>query len=423
MSTPASPYPKTFCPLPWVHQATLTDGSILLCCVAMNDPEKGLNLNRTTFSKAFHSPYWNEVRRKMLNGDKPEHCKRCWVEEKNGYRSHRVTEIDVWERRMGREKILDLIQNTQADGAVDFSPVSLDLRIGNTCNLQCVMCRPHDSIKWLALSEKMHGDAVSKSLKEDMQYKKSLNLADFEWQESDDVWDQLLEMAPTLNEVIVGGGEPMLLKNHFKFLKHCVEHGFAGQIQLRYHTNLTVLDRTMFDLWRHFKLVEFFVSLDGVGEINTYVRYPAKWQTIEENLDFLDSVPHDNVRIMLLFSSHFLSLFYLDQFSEWVEAKRFKKVTHGYNGYFHPGIVMQPSYLSPQVYPQAIKQEIAEKLQAFEKRSKKPSHKVHGVIQYMLEADKSDNLPTVMEYIGLLDRHRGTDFKKTFPELYARIYN
>lgn len=388
----------------------------------MNDPKLELNLNKTTFSKAFHSPYWNEVRKQMIKGGKPEHCNRCWVEEKNGYRSHRVTEIDVWERHLGRERLLEMVSQTKSDGSVDFSPVSLDLRMGNTCNLQCVMCRPHDSIKWLALSEKLHPDAASKQLREDLEYKKSLKLADFNWQESEDVWNQLHEMAPTLREVIVGGGEPMLLKNHYRFLKHCADNGFAQNIQLRYHTNLTVLDRTMFDLWKHFKLVEFFVSLDGVGEINHYVRYPSNWQTIENNLDFLDSLELENVRIMLLFSSHFLSLFYLDRFSEWVEGKNFKKVTHGYNGYFHPGIVMQPSYLSPQVYPKAIKEEIASKLEAFERRSKKPSHKVPGVVKYMLEADKSDNLPTVMEYIGLLDRHRGTDFRKTFPELFQRIY-
>ena len=40
-----------------------------------------------------------------------------------------------------------------------------------------------------------------------------------------------------------------------------------------------------------------------------------------------------------------------------------------------------------------------------------------GVIDYMMGEDWSDKLPMVQDYLRVLDKNRGTDFRKTFPEL------
>lgn len=410
---------KTLCPLPWVHQATYTNGSILLCCVAENDSQQ--NLNKTGLREAFNSPYWNGVRRQMIEGQKPSSCKRCWIEEGNGYRSHRLTEIDVWERRMGKAGLQQMYERTAVDGSIELFPTALDLRIGNTCNLQCVMCRPHDSVKWLGLSQTLHSQASHKTLKEDMLYKKSIQLGEYNWQNNDAIWDELREIAPSLQELIIGGGEPMLLRGHIEFIQYCVDQGFAKDIHLRYHTNLTVLNPQHFELWKHFKIVEFFASIDGLGEKNNYVRYPAQWSDIEKNLNYLDDLPFENIKIMILFSSHFLSLYNLDELAQWIEDRKFKKVTHGFNGYLHPGIVMQPEYLSPQAYPQHIKDKVTHRLLEFEKRSKKPSYKVAGVVKYMNERDRSELMPATIEYIKLLDQNRGTQFAKVYGDLYKDL--
>ena len=41
-------YGKDFCILPWIHMATHTDGTALLCCVAQKPPDERVNLNHTT---------------------------------------------------------------------------------------------------------------------------------------------------------------------------------------------------------------------------------------------------------------------------------------------------------------------------------------------------------------------------------------
>lgn len=411
MSTNSS----TFCVLPWVHLASLTDGSAMLCCVARN--ELKLNLNKYSLTEVWNSSAVRDARRLMLKGEKVAACAGCYAEEASGCRSHRVTENQVWRRRMGEEWVQKRIANTSADGYLADEMVALDLRLGNTCNLQCVMCRPQDSSKWLALAKKLANSCEDKELKKDWQDKSNINSSQFEWYKRDDFWQSLRQIMPHLRELIFGGGEPMLLSEHQKLLELCVESGAAAQIHLRYHTNLTTFDPKLFTLWQQFHKVEVFVSLDGIGERNQYFRYPSKWDDIVKNLKLIDAYPHKNFAAMILCSVHALNIYYLPELAEWIEQQNFKVINKGFTGYFHPGIVHYPPYLSTQVLPDEFKDKVAEKILDFERRSLKPSNKLEGVINLMKAKNESQKMPTLREYLLRLDENRSVKFSQACTEI------
>lgn len=406
---------ETFCALPFTHLATHTDGSAILCCVAKN--EQRLNLNDQTLQAAWNSDYLRSARLKMLKGEKVSACTHCYAEEKNGYRSHRVTENRVWKERFGRDFVLDRVRNTLSDGRLKEDIVAIDLRLGNTCNLQCVMCRPQDSSRWTALAKKIAETAETSEIRSEWAHKSKINQSRFEWYKDPAFWTDLEAMLPSMREIIVGGGEPMLLEEHRRLVEACVRTGAAKNIQIRYHTNGTLLDKSLFDLWKEFKLVEVFISLDCWGEKNNYMRYPANWEAISNNLKCLDEDSPESVKVMLLCSVHLMNMFYLDEYAQWVEDQNFRKVTKGFNGYFHPGVVHYPPYLSIQNYPSELKKVITEKLVAFENRSRKKSNKIQGIINLMNEVDHSSRLNQTRDYIRRLDAERGTSFSNTFPEL------
>lgn len=406
---------NTFCVLPWVHLATLTDGSLIPCCIAKN--EVRMNLHEQTLNEAWNSRYMRNLRKTMLRGERPAACEHCHIEEANGCRSHRTIENKVWTEKMGSTFISDRVKATDADGTLHEPLIAIDLRIGNLCNLQCVMCRPQDSSKWRSMAQTLAETSVHPALRGDWQYKARINHDRFGWYEKPQFLETLREVIPYLRELILGGGEPMLLNEHRWLIEECVRSGAAKNIVLRYHTNGTILPEELFPLWKQFQKVELFVSLDGVGEKNHYMRYPASWPAIEKNLQRLDAEPAPNIGVMILCSVHLMSMYHLANFSDWIERQNFRKVTHGYNGYFHPGVVHYPQYLSVQVYPPAVKAKIAEQLRTFEARSRKPSAKIEGVIGFMMAHDASDRLPQTREYIEKLDRLRGTNFALTFPEL------
>lgn len=410
----------TFCVLPWVHAATLTDGSVVLCCVAKNVLD--VNLNTTSLKQAWNSEAVREARIKMLKGEKVAACVHCYREEAGGYASHRVTENLAWQERFSESQFRQLIQSTGSDGHLDFNLMSVDLRLGNTCNLTCVMCRPQDSSKWVAQAKKLENTVRDRGLFDDYESKAKIDVSKFEWYRRPEFWEDLKEAFGSIVELIIGGGEPMLLEEHRRLIKFCVEQDHAQHIKLRYHTNGTVLDPKIFEYWKHFKEVEVFVSLDGIGDRNHYMRYPSQWPVIERNLHLLDKYPHGNIDVALLCSVHVMSAFYLDEYADWVEKQNFRIVNKKIEGYFHPGIVHHPSHLNVQTLPNKTKDLIRDKILAFEKRSRKPSPKIHGVIGFMYEINRQEQLPVTKEYFRALDVSRKTSFAKTMPELYQELY-
>ncbi len=412
-------FSPTFCILPWTHLATYTSGDVLLCCVAQNHLK--LNLNETTLAKAWNSDVLKETRMKMLRGEKVSACTHCYREESVGYTSHRLAENLTWERRFSAEWLEKRVEATKPDGQFDEGLVSVDLRLGNSCNLTCVMCRPQDSSKWLGVAKKMENSLRDESLYNEWKQKADINQSRFEWYKKEEFWNDLLQILPYIRELIIGGGEPMLLEEHKALLEACVSTGHASHIQIRYHTNGTILDEKIFEKWRHFQLVETFISMDGVGERNHYMRHPANWPTLEKNLHKLDSYPYGNLRAFLLCSVHLMSVFYLDEYAEWVRKQNFKLVAKGPDGYFHPGVVHYPSYMSVQVLPKEIKEMVTKKIRDFEAKSPQPSSKIEGIINFMNEEDHSDQLLKTKEYIRAMDRGRKTSFSESLPELHKLL--
>ncbi len=411
---------KTFCPLPWVHTATYTSGELLPCCVASANSQ--INLNDNNFSDYWNSNYNKEVRRKMIKGEPVEACSRCYVEEASGYRSHRVMEIEAWQRKLGEGGLAALTSLTKLDGSLESSQLSLDLRLVNLYNLQCVMCRQQDYSKWLDLASELMPMAESSTLKNDFQYKLQAQDLRFDWHKRAEVWEEVYKAIPNLKEIILGGGEPLLFKAHRNLLEECVRQGHAHHILLRYHTNLTRLPDDLVALWEKFETVEIFASVDAVGKKNNYLRYLSSWEDIEKNLKKLEEDSPDNLKVCLLASLHAMNIFYVDELCQWIQEQNFKKVTHGYNGHFHPGIVHHPEYLYVQVLPGEVKEIISQKIARFEKTSLRPSQKINGVVNFMNSKDQSEQLPALKKYISFLDKIRSTTFRDTFVELSEYLW-
>ena len=76
---------ETFCLLPFIHMATKTDGDMKLCCRSWPVG----NINETTMKELWNSDKYKEVRRMMLNGERPKECDACWRQEDIGVRSMR----------------------------------------------------------------------------------------------------------------------------------------------------------------------------------------------------------------------------------------------------------------------------------------------------------------------------------------------
>ena len=409
---------KTFCVKPWVHMATYTTGEALMCCVAR---EAAGNLNNETIKDIWNSDHYKQARLKMLKGEKVSACTKCYDEEDGGIHSHRLIQNYLWEEvesnnegHVGKHGMDKLIAKTKEDGYLESEPVSFDFRLGNTCNLQCVMCGPKDSSKWVSLAKEL--GQIDK-----------WDTSKFNWVEDEDFWNkQFLPLLPNIKHLILAGGEPMYLKQHVPLLEKIVDTGYAKNIKIRYHTNATIIpSNRILELWREFKFIDLTMSIDCYEEKNSYIRYPDRWENILDTLHMVDSAP-DNIGPRLNCTVNALNVMYIPDYVDWIFKQKFKKISHNseQNGIPFIGYVHGPTYMNCKVLPGHIKQAIVDKYDNWYKQFDTPGYgleRIIGIKDFMLNEDKSRHFDKFKSYIQKLDSIRGTDFAKTFPELNALI--
>jgi organic radical activating enzyme len=439
----------TFCALPWIHFATRPNGDMRLCCSANasgagDDHTVGLVKNETgvpanfgheTPMSAWNNDYMKSVRTTMLNGEIPGSCTKCFQEESKGVASKRVWETGTWIQEEGID-IEELIQQTQEDGTVPEKLLYLDLRLGHTCNLKCVMCSPHDSSMWVADHKKVYPLFQAKELKEQMAWdQKDFNN---KWHENPDFWKEMYAQIPNLKQVYFAGGEPLLIKEHKLFLEEIIRQGYADKILIRYNTNGLLVDDSIIDLWAKFKKVKVGFSLDDIGDRNYYIRYPSDWATIEKNLHRLDNTP-DNIHVSIATAIQILNIKTLPELAKWKIEQNFKKVnfsnvTGGIEaggGIVNMHLLYIPTFLSIKCLPPEDKAEVRKAFaelanwlyinyrqdEDYWKRNPYGWKRWQAVLDFMDSEDHSDQLPAFKEYITRLDQLRKTDFTHTFPLL------
>lgn len=426
---------NTFCPLPWIHLATRPNGDVRLCCTAnasgagmideksvglVKDDEQPFNFAKDSLDTVWNSNAMKTIRLQMLNNEIPRSCTKCFEEESNGIVSKRQWETVVWKERLDLDSIVDKTTDT---GELPVEIPYFDLRLGNVCQLKCVMCSPHDSSSWINDWKLQYPKYKTIELKQDQGWDKQYN---YTWYSNTSFLDSVKGQVKNLKELYFAGGEPLIIPEHYKILEFMVASGDAKNCILRYNSNGLELPDRLFDLWKHFKLVKFNFSIDAYKDKNDYIRYPSKWRDIVSNLHKLDQTG-DNVIINMACAVQLLNVLYLDELAEWKVSQRFKKINlvpFG-GGLIGLHLVYLPSYLNIKVLPQSLKELAKNRIETFLNLHRdtefvnSPSGKQRweGIVKYMMSEDWSSKLPSTIEYLTVTDQTRNTDFRNTFRDL------
>lgn len=441
---------ESFCVLPWIHMATRPNGDMRICCVAnasgadtgdytvgLVKKENGepINFSNTSPKEAFNSEYMRSVRELMLNGSAPASCKKCYDEEAKGIASKRIWETASW--HLDNLDIPQLVAKTNEDYSIPFELKYLDLRLGHTCNLKCIMCSPHDSSLWVTEHKKVYPIFQSPLIKKQMSW--DGDEFNNKWHETHLFWDDIFEQIPNITQLYFAGGEPLMSKEHKKLLQYIIEQGYSQDITLRYNTNGILVGNAIIDIWTQFKKVKVAVSMDAIGPRLNYIRYPTEFSEIEKNLHILDNTP-DNIEVNIACAVQILNIKHIPDFIKWKVNQQFKKVSFGKNiaGYTMGGGLMGvhllwiPTFLSLRILPFEDKREITQlfrhelKQWLWENYTTDDEfwHKnPHGwkrwesIIDWMNSEDQSHIIPDFVEYINTMDSERNTDFNTIFPEL------
>jgi MoaA/NifB/PqqE/SkfB family radical SAM enzyme len=438
----------TFCLLPWMHFATRPNGDMRLCCSAnasgagtdhtiglvKNEKGQPANFGHETPMSAWNNDYMRDVRLTMLEGNIPSSCTKCFQEESQGVVSKRMWETSTWIKDgIDAPK---LIKQTKEDGSVPDKLVYLDLRLGHTCNLKCVMCSPHDSSQWVSDHKKLYPIFQAKELKDQMSWdRKEFNN---KWHENPDFWKEMYAQIPNLKQVYFAGGEPLMIREHKSFLEEIIRQGYADKILIRYNTNGLLIDEEIIEIWKQFKLVKVGFSIDAVDQRNYYIRFPSEWNTIVKNLHRLDNTP-DNIQVSIATAIQILNIKHLPEFAKWKIQQKFKKINlqnvmegmEAGGGIINMHLLYIPTWLSIKVLPLKDKDDVRKAFGEFAtwlhenyrqdedywKNNPYGWKRWQAVLDFMDSEDHTDQLPAFKEYIEKLDDLRKTNFQEIFPEL------
>jgi len=439
---------KTFCILPWMHFATRPNGDMRLCCnsnssgagtdheigLVKNESGRPANFKTETPLSAWNNEYMRSVRTTMLQGNIPASCSKCYEEESKGVVSKRLWETGEWVE--SGISINQLVNKTEKDGTIPNELVYLDLRLGHTCNLKCIMCSPHDSSQWVSDQKKLMKKVTNSSVIKQMTWDRKT--FDNFWHENPKFWEEIYEQIPNLKQVYFAGGEPLMIKEHKLFLEEIIRKGYHNNILIRYNTNGLKLDEDIINLWKQFKKVKIGFSIDAIENRNYYIRYPSDWNTIINNLERLDNTP-SNIHVSIATAIQILNIKHLPDLAKWKIKQNYKKINftntiggiEAGGGIINMHLLYIPTFLSIQVLPQIDKIDVSERFKElkswlYENYRKDDDYwlknpygwkRWNAVLEHMNSKDMSMEIPGLQEYIKEMDIIRNINIKNYIPEL------
>lgn len=273
-------------------------------------------------------------------------CWRCYDEENRGHLSERIRSLMNFS--------LEELEEFNHRGFRD-PQIEIGMKFSNLCNLGCRSCGSSDSSTFEKVTKiKLDFPSMAQDLSEMTEY-----------------WNMLLEYIDKkfheTETIIIHpiGGETFIQPGFHKLLDWLIEQDFARRSVLRVTTSFaTPISDALIDRFKRFKRVELLASIDSVGENYHHVRWPAKFEKVERNLETLIKLyrAHPDIfsvaGIMPIFSLN--NIFYLDEildyWTKWSqdnEISMFMETMHLY----------RPVFLSIHILPSEYRQDLVEILE------------------------------------------------------------
>lgn len=394
------------------------------------------NVKEKSFKEIMESDFWNELREDMLKGKTIPGCYKCDKEDAGDKFSMRFNANNAWNEQ-NEFRPIDVNQ--------ELSFKYLELTTGRYCNLACRMCSSDLSTTW-----DTDDKVLAEHYKDRFDFSKRPQILDLNFTADDFKETQLIKMT---------GGEPMIVPTFIPFIDKVIESGYTDNIMLQIYTNCSWVPKSkIIDRLKKFGLVQIYLSIDGLEEVNDYIRYPSKWSTVEESAKKWLSIAkeHNNFDIVFSPTISLYNILQLPKMWNWWESlqeemygekfivnsdlysKYTRKNKHGTDvsyiyeiARFSPTMLQTPNYLTSTMLPQ--KQQVIVQLEEIIQRHSKrvenlDEYEIFVRFRYMIKhiissfsKDTNNSLQDFVEYSADVDKLRDQKLQDSLPELWNQI--
>lgn len=383
---------KTFCIHPFTSISTSASDQYMNCCMSsqlIKKEDSSLYRPSTdTLQAAFDSPFMDNLRASIKNGIRHKNCELCWEEEASGKDSKRIRDSSQY---------LD----SKKSAPTTHTLKSVDLKLGNLCNLKCRICNPWNSSKWV---DEWH--ALRAATEDKKEYTKQFAVIRKMWNPDQTIWDGLREILPGIEHMDLYGGEPLLIENMWNILQHSVDQGYASKQTIHYNTNGSIVPTNeQLEIWSNFKSIDIQVSVDDIGARHHYQRHPSRWDDVKRNIDKFKQ--YQWIRLSTNATVSNFNIYYLDEITN--EITKNIGVPIWYN------MLHRPVEISIEALSLEIKEILVAKLGYL--KSAQPD--IESVLNLVASKPDSGKIVTFLQQVAEQDAYRNESFETTFPEWYA----
>jgi sulfatase maturation enzyme AslB (radical SAM superfamily) len=208
-----------------------------------------------------------------------------------------------------------------------------------------------------------------------------------------------------LDQVQIFWWEPLMEKEHFRFLAFLVKHDLAKNIFLWYNSNFTIIPKfsekeskeygwaiDIFDLWKHFQKVELKASIDWYGKVDEYIRLWSKWEDVMWNIDKIKARGLPNLSISTRCTIQIDNIL---TYPEFLLCMISKDVHYAFSSH---NFVMGPDFLCIQNLPISIKKYVHKKYEKFFKKypivQEKYGYYIEQILKFMDAKDMKEEVFT-----------------------------
>ena len=267
-------------------------------------------------------------------------------------------------------------------------PKRLDLMFDIGCNLACRTCGPHSSTSWQKhlIDNKIQSNfaITAESKAEEMiSILKTLDLS-------------------RLQLVVFAGGETLLGNGYWRVAETIAKLTDPQKITLSFQTNGTQsIDKKHYDLIEKFHLMKLNISLDGTEKQFEYLRWPASWNQVTDNIVNLKEQLPVNTMFLIEETISIFNCYYHNRVNSWVE-ENFSTNRLG-------DIVNHTKHLAHGIF--SIDNLTKEYIDALPDETAK-----------LIAPDWEENLENILAMLKEIEKFdyiRKQDWKSVFPEVYS----
>ena len=219
-----------------------------------------------------------------------------------------------------------------------------------------------------------------------------------------------MSLIPTLTNLQLTGGEPMLVKRFYDLLDYLIENNYSKNISLQITTNCSVLNPLIINRLEQFKKVFIVGSIDAVMDVAEYQRYGTQWADVENNC--VEYAKLKNVTFVI--SSTLTAYTVLDLSKLANFYMELKSLNNNVNWLVN--LVLHKPQLDPTILPVELRQRAIYEL-------KDSINKVKGldiekqliaILETIQTVDNSNRFDDFVAFTKDHDKVRNQSFEKTF---------